>query len=32
MAASVAVMVILLIIVPLALFNKYQAEATEVRS
>ncbi len=31
MASSVAVVVILLIIVPLALFNKYQAEATEVR-
>jgi putrescine transport system permease protein len=32
MASSVAVVVILLIIVPLALFNKYQAEATEVRA
>ncbi len=32
MASAVAVMVILLIIVPLALFNKYQAEATEGRS
>ena len=32
MASAVAVVVILLIIVPLALFNKYQAEATEVRS
>jgi len=32
MAASVAVVVILLIIVPLAFFNKYQAEATEVRT
>lgn len=31
MASAVAVVVILLIIVPLALFNKYQAEATEVR-
>ena len=31
MASSVAVVVILLIIVPLALFNTYQAEATEVR-
>jgi putrescine transport system permease protein len=31
MASSVAVVVILLIIVPLALFNKYQAEATEAR-
>jgi putrescine transport system permease protein len=30
MASSVAVVVILLIIVPLAFFNKYQAEATEV--
>lgn len=29
MAASVAVVMILLIIVPLALFNKYQAESTE---
>ena len=29
MASSVAVVVILVIIVPLALFNKYQAEATE---
>ncbi len=32
MASAVAVVVILLIIVPLAFFNKYQAEATEVRS
>jgi putrescine transport system permease protein len=32
MASSVAVVVVLLIIVPLALFNKYQAEATEVRA
>jgi putrescine transport system permease protein len=32
MASSVAAVVILLIIVPLAFFNKYQAEATEVRS
>ena len=31
MAASVAVVMILLIIVPLALFNKYQAEAQEKR-
>jgi putrescine transport system permease protein len=31
MAASVAVVMILLIIVPLALFNKYQAEAREGR-
>jgi putrescine transport system permease protein len=31
MASSVAVVMILMIIVPLALFNKYQAEATEVR-
>jgi len=31
MASSVAVVVILLILVPLAFFNKYQAEATEVR-
>jgi len=31
-ASTVAVVMILLIIVPLALFNKYQAEATEVRS
>jgi putrescine transport system permease protein len=31
MAASVAVVMVLLIIVPLAIFNKYQAEATEVR-
>ena len=31
MASSVAVVVILLIIVPLALFNKYQAESQEVR-
>jgi len=32
MASSVAVVVILLIIVPLAIFNKYQAEATEARA
>jgi putrescine transport system permease protein len=32
MASSVAVVVILLIIVPLAFFNKYQAEATEART
>lgn len=32
MASAVAALVILLIIVPTALFNKYQAEATEVRS
>jgi putrescine transport system permease protein len=31
MASSVAVAMVLLIIVPLAIFNKYQAEATEVR-
>jgi len=31
-ASTVAVVMILLIIVPLALFNKYQAEATEARS
>jgi putrescine transport system permease protein len=31
MAASVAVVMVLLIIVPLAIFNKYQAEATEAR-
>ena len=31
MASSVAVVMVLLIIVPLAVFNKYQAEATEVR-
>lgn len=31
MAASVAVVMILLIIVPLAVFNKYQAEAQEAR-
>ena len=31
MASAVAVVVILLIILPLAIFNKYQAEATEVR-
>ena len=31
MASSVAVVMILLIIVPLAIFNKYQAEATETR-
>jgi putrescine transport system permease protein len=32
MASSVAVVMILLIIVPLAIFNKYQAEATEKRT
>jgi putrescine transport system permease protein len=32
MASTVAVAMILLIIVPLAIFNKYQAEATEKRS
>ena len=32
MASSVAVVVILMIIVPLAIFNKYQAEATEARA
>jgi len=31
MASSVAVVMILLILVPLAIFNKYQAEAQEVR-
>ena len=31
MAASVAVVMVLLIIVPLAIFNKYQAEAQEAR-
>jgi putrescine transport system permease protein len=31
MASSVAVVVILLIVLPLAIFNKYQAEAAEVR-
>jgi putrescine transport system permease protein len=31
MASSVAVVMILLIIVPLAIFNKYQAEAQENR-
>lgn len=31
MASSVAVVMVLLIIVPLAIFNKYQAEATEAR-
>jgi putrescine transport system permease protein len=31
MAASVAVVMVLLIIVPLAIFNKYQAEAQETR-
>jgi putrescine transport system permease protein len=31
MASTVAVAMVLLIIVPLAIFNKYQAEATEVR-
>ena len=31
MASSVAVVMVLLILVPLAIFNKYQAEATEVR-
>ena len=32
MASAVAVAMVLLVIVPLALFNKYQAESTEVRS
>ncbi len=32
MASSVAVVIILLVIVPLALFNKYQAEAQEKRA
>lgn len=32
MASSVAVVIILLVIVPLALFNKYQAEAQEKRT
>jgi putrescine transport system permease protein len=32
MASAVAVVMVLLIIVPLAIFNKYQAEATEKRS
>ena len=32
LASAVAVVMILLIIVPLAIFNKYQAEATEKRS
>ena len=31
MASSVAVVMVLLILVPLALFNKYQAESTEAR-
>ena len=31
MASSVAVVMVLLIIVPLAVFNKYQAEAQEAR-
>jgi len=31
MASSVAVVVILLILLPIAIFNKYQAEASEVR-
>ena len=31
MASTVAVVMVLLIIVPLAIFNKYQAEATETR-
>jgi len=31
MASSVAVVMVLLIIVPLAIFNKYQAEAQEGR-
>ena len=31
MASAVAVVMVLLIIVPLAIFNKYQAEAQEVR-
>jgi putrescine transport system permease protein len=32
MASTVAVAMVLLVIVPLALFNRYQAEATEARS
>jgi len=32
MASAVAVAMVLLVIVPLALFNKYQAESTEARS
>ena len=31
MASSVAVVMVLLILVPLALFNKYQAESTEAQ-
>ncbi len=31
MASTVAVVLILLIVVPLAIFNKYQAQAQEVR-
>jgi putrescine transport system permease protein len=31
MASTVAVVMVLLILVPLAIFNKYQAEANEVR-
>jgi len=31
MAAAVAVVLVLLIVVPLAYFNKYQAEAQEAR-
>jgi putrescine transport system permease protein len=31
MASSVAVVMVLLIIVPLALFNKYQAQVQEAR-
>jgi putrescine transport system permease protein len=32
MASAVAVVMVLLIIVPLAIFNKYQAEAQEART
>ena len=32
MASTVAVAMVLLIIVPLAIFNKYQAEAVEKRA
>ena len=32
MASTVAVVMVLLILVPLAIFNKYQAEANEVRN
>jgi len=31
MASSVAVVMVLLILVPLAVFNKYQSQANEVR-